>query len=448
MTPPVHVSDSRLLGHLFSTPSMKAVFTDEATLKAWLDAEAALARVQARLGVIPHDAGGMIEHACALHHHDLTVLGARIAGASHPLTPVIASIEAAAGEAAPYVHYGATTQDIMDTGAVLQVREGLRLVLNTLAALKSACLAQASRWRNLPMAGRTHGQHAVPITLGLKFALWARDALDAFTALSAISTGLPVQLAGAAGTLATLGDDAGKVRAALAEELGLRDPGGSWHTSRRIFADTVCQLAIAAALCGQIANEIVNLQRTEIGELAEGAAPGAGGSSTMPQKRNPMMAQNMVALARLMATKPAAMIEASMHEHERDMACWTMEWAVIPESFVLSHAALEQAVLLVENITVDEARIAANLALTGGLICAEAVMMDLARDMGRNEAHHAVKDLISALPGSGQSFAAALAGHAVIGRLRSREQIAALLDPANYTGESIKVVDRIVAELG
>jgi 3-carboxy-cis,cis-muconate cycloisomerase len=427
---------------------MKAVFTDEATLQAWLDAEAALARVQARLGVIPREAGGMIEQACALDHHNLTVLGARIAGASHPLTPVIASIEAAAGEAAPFVHYGATTQDIMDTGAVLQVREGLRLVLNTLAALKDACLAQAGRWRSLPMAGRTHGQHAVPITLGLKFALWARDAHHGFTAVSAIRTGLPVQLAGAAGTLATLGDDAGKVRAALAEDLDLRDPGGSWHTSRRVFADTVCQLAIATALCGQIANEIVNLQRTEIGELAEGAAMGAGGSSTMPQKRNPMMAQNVVALARLMATKPAAMIEASMHEHERDMACWTMEWAVIPESFVLAHAALEQAVLLVENIVVDEARIAANLALTGGLICAEAVMMDLAREMGRNEAHHAVKDLIAALPGTGQSFAAALTGHAVIGKLRSPEQIAALLEPANYTGESINVVDRIVAELG
>lgn len=448
MTPPVHVSDSRLLGHLFSTPSMKAVFTDEATLRAWLDTEAALARVQARLGVIPRKAGGMIEQACAPHRHDLTILGARIADASHPLTPVIASIEAAAGEAAAFVHYGATTQDILDTGSVLQVREGLRLTLNTLSALQGACIAQAKRWRDLPMAGRTHGQHAVPVTLGLKFALWARDAHDAAAALSEISSSLPMQLAGAAGTLATLGKDAGKVRAALAQELGLRDPGASWHTSRRVFADTVCQLAIAAALCGQIANEIVNLQRTEIGELAEGAAMGAGGSSTMPQKRNPMMAQNVVALARLMAAKPAAMVEASMHEHERDMACWTMEWAVIPESFVLAHAAIEQAVLLVENIMVDEARIAANLALTGGLICAEAVMMDLARDMGRNEAHHAVKDLISALPGSGLSFAGALSGHAVIGKLRSPEQIAALVDPANYTGESIEVVDRIIAELG
>ena len=448
MKPLVHVSDSRLLGHLFSTPEMKAVWSDEATLKAWLDVEAALARVQARLGVIPRAAGDAIADACLPEHHDLADLGKAIAKASHPLTPVIASVEKFAGKHAPFVHFGATTQDIMDTGTVLQIRGGLNLVVKSLASLRAACLAHAKRWRDLPMAGRTHGQHAVPITLGLKFALWAREAHEAMTSLTGLESRLPVQFAGAAGTLATLGSDGANVRGALASALGLQDPGASWHTNRAQFANIVCQLSIAAALCGKIANEIVNLQRTEIGELAEGAAPGAGGSSTMPQKRNPMMAQNIVALARLMATKPAAAIEATMHEHERDMAAWTMEWAVIPESFVLSHAALEPTVRLVENVVVDEARIAANLNLTGGLICAEAVMMDLAADLGRNEAHHAVKDLIAALPGSGQSFAEALAVHPEIGKLRSPQQIAALLDPANYTGESAGVVDRIIAELG
>jgi 3-carboxy-cis,cis-muconate cycloisomerase len=238
----------------------------------------------------------------------------------------------------------------MDTGTVIQVREGLELVLDSLATLRAACLHQAKRWRDLPMAGRTHGQHAVPITMGLKFALWAQAADSSVSALADIECDLAVQFAGAAGTLATLGGTRSAASAAgLAAELELRDPGQSWHTSRQQFATLVSQLAIAAALCGQIANEIVNLQRTEIGELAEGAAPGAGGSSTMPQKRNPMLAQNVVALARLMATKPAAAIEATMHEHERDMAAWTMEWAVIPESFVLTHAALDQTVRLVET---------------------------------------------------------------------------------------------------
>jgi 3-carboxy-cis,cis-muconate cycloisomerase len=167
----------------------------------------------------------------------------------------------------------------------------------------------------------------------------------------------------------------------------------------------------------------------------------------MPQKRNPMLAQNVVALARLMATKPAAAIEATMHEHERDMAAWTMEWAVIPESFVLTHAALDQTVRLVENVVVNEDRIAANLKLTGGLICAEAVMMDLAAEMGRNEAHHAVKHIIAQLA-PGASFADALAADPQIGKLRSTSQIEALLEPANHTGEAAQVVDRIVSELG
>jgi 3-carboxy-cis,cis-muconate cycloisomerase len=277
--------------------------------------------------------------------------------------------------------------------------------------------------------------------------LWAQEADTSIAALAGIEADLAVQFAGAAGTLASLGADGARVRSALAAELNLRDPGASWHTSRQQFASLVSQLAIAGAICGKIANEIVNLQRTEIGELSEGAAPGAGGSSTMPQKRNPMLAQNVVALARLMATKPAAAIEATMHEHERDMAAWTMEWAVIPESFVLTHAALDQTVRLAENVVVNEDRIAANLKLTGGLICAEAVMMDLAAEMGRNEAHHAVKHIIAQLA-PGASFADALAADPQIGKLRSTSQIEALLEPANHTGEAAQVVDRIVSELG
>jgi 3-carboxy-cis,cis-muconate cycloisomerase len=447
MKPVVHVSDSRLLGHLFSTTAMKAIWSDEATLAGWLKVESTLARVQSELGVVPAAAAAAIGAACDASHHDLESLGSAIEKAAHPLTPVIAAIEQHAGGFAQYVHYGATTQDIMDTGTVLQVQDGLQVVLDSLATLRAVCTDQARRWRDLPMAGRTHGQHAVPITLGLKFALWAQEADTSIAALSGIEADLAVQFAGAAGTLASLGADGARVRSALAAELNLRDPGASWHTSRQQFASLVSQLAIAGAICGNIANEIVNLQRTEIGELSEGAAPGAGGSSTMPQKRNPMLAQNVVALARLMATKPAAAIEATMHEHERDMAAWTMEWAVIPESFVLTHAALDQTVRLAGNVVVNEDRIKANLAATGGLICAEAVMMDLAAEMGRNEAHHAVKHIIAQLA-PGASFADALAADPQIGKLRSTSQIEALLEPANHTGEAAQVVDRIVSELG
>ncbi len=447
MTKLTHAQDSRLLGHLFSTEAMKEVFCDETTLARWLEVEAQLALVQARYGVMPEAAAAAIHKACSVEHYDLAELGKAIAAASHSLTPVIKAIEQMVGEYGQYVHFGATTQDIMDTGMVLQVRAGLDLLIASHRLLITHCLAHARRWRDLPMAGRTHGQHAVPITLGLKFALWAEETSRSLDQLMSLKAGLAVQFAGAAGTLATLASVATQVREGLADNLGLADPGGSWHTARDHLARIISQLAISAATCGKIANEVVNLQRTEIDELSEGAKPDAGGSSTMPQKRNPMMAQNIVALARLMATRPSAMFEAMMHEHERDMAAWTMEWAIIPESFVYAHAAVEQTARLVEHLQVNTANIKRNLAATGGAICSEAVMMDLAGDLGRNTAHHLLAEIAQTAASSGQSFANVLYDHPQIAGIRSREQIEGLLDPANYLGQAREITDRILREL-
>ncbi len=447
MTEFSHVQDSRLLGHLFSTTAMKDAFSDAATLRCWLEIEAALARVQADLNLIPEDAAKAIATACMPEKYDLEQLGTRIAAAAHPLTPVIAAIETNAGDHGQHVHFGATTQDIIDSGMVLQMRAGLGLLIEAHRHLLAACVSQAKTWRDLPMAGRTHGQHAVPITLGLKFAVLAREIKRHLDRLDELAAMLPIQFAGAAGTLATLGPDGGRVRAALAGSLGLVDPELSWHTARDVVVHIVSQLAISAATCGKVANEIVNLQRTEIGELSEGAPDSAGGSSTMPQKRNPMMAQNIVALSRLLAVRPALVLDAMMHEHERDMAAWTVEWAVVPESFIYAHAAVEQCAQLVANLQVDETRIARNLASTGGLICSESVMMDLADDMGRSQAHHVIAELISQARRTGVSFSDALNGDARISSLRSPDQIARLLDPANYTGDAIQTVDRIVHEL-
>ncbi len=447
MTGFAHAQDSRLLGHLFATTAMKAVFSDTATLRCWLEVESTLARVQSGLGLIPEDAAQAIDTACRPDRYDLEQLGSEIAAASHPLTPIIAAIEDNTGAHGQFVHFGATTQDILDTGLVLQLRAGLSLLVEGHRDLLQACLMQAKTWRALPMAGRTHGQHAVPITLGLKFTLLASEVNRHLARLQELSAMLPVQFAGAAGTLATLGTDGAAVRAGLAKSLGLVDPKESWHTCRDLIAHITSQLAISAASCGKIANEIVNLQRTEVGELAEGAAPGTGGSSTMPQKRNPMLAQNIMALSRLMTVRPALTLDAMMHEHERDMAMWTIEWAVVPESFIYTHAAIEQCEQLVANLQVDEARMAHNLALTGGLICAEAVMMDLAGDMGRSQAHHIIAELISQVRSRGVSFAEVLNEDARISALRSPAQISTLLNPANYTGDAIQTVDRIVAEL-
>lgn len=442
-----HVQDSQLLGHLFSSAAMKEVFCDKAMLAGWLKAEQVLALEQARLGIIPDASADSIALACNVEHYDLTELGASIAKASHPLTPIIKALETQVGEHAQYVHFGATTQDIMDTGLVLQIRDGLDLIIASHRELVSECIRQARKWRSLPMAGRTHGQHAVPITLGLKFALWASETHRHQVRLEQVRSQLAVQFAGAAGTLATLPQSGARVRAGMAKALNLLDPHESWHTARDRIAQIVSQLALSCASCGKIGNEIVNLQRTEIGELLEGAAPGTGGSSTMPQKRNPMMAQNIVALAKLMSTKPTAMSEAMMHEHERDMAAWSIEWAIVPESFIYAHATLEQGVKLIRYVEVNEARIHKNLYATDGLICAEAVMMDLSHELGRNNAHHVIADIITLTASGDVNLETALNNDARINVHRTPEQISALLDPANYLGEAVSVVDRIVNEL-
>lgn len=426
---------------------MKKLFSDAATLQYWLKVEAALARVQSGLQLIPDAAADAIARACKAENFDLQSLGERIAEASHPLTPVIAEVEENSGEFSQYVHFGATTQDIMDTGAVLQMKDALQLVVLGHDDLLKACIVQAKTWRDLPMAGRTHGQHAVPITLGLKFALMASEINRHVGRLNELLNLLPVQFAGAAGTLATLAKEGSQVRQNLAIELDLVDPQESWHTSRDLVAHILSQLAISSATCGKIANEVVNLQRTEIGELAEGAASGTGGSSTMPQKRNPMQAQNIVALARLMTRLPTVVLDGMMHEHERDMAAWTLEWAAVPECFIYTHAAVSQCAHLVGNLQVDENRISQNLAATGGLICAEAVMMDLAPELGRSQAHHIIADLISQARTSGVSFSSALNQDDRIRALRSSGQIEALLEPANYIGDAVQTVDRIVRKL-
>ncbi|MEO1160292.1 MAG: lyase family protein, partial [Pseudomonadota bacterium] len=253
MTGFAHAQDSRLLGHLFSTAAMKEVFSDTATLQCWLEVEAALARVQSDLKLIPEAAADAICAACAPDKYDLELLGSRIAAASHPLTPVIAAVETKSGEYGQYVHFGATTQDIMDSGLVLQMQTGLNLLIEAHEHLLAACVAQARTWRALPMAGRTHGQHAVPITLGLKFALLASEIKRHLDRLSALVARLPVQFAGAAGTLATLGPGGTGVREALANKLDLADPKESWHTARDLVAHIISQLAISAATCGKVA---------------------------------------------------------------------------------------------------------------------------------------------------------------------------------------------------
>jgi 3-carboxy-cis,cis-muconate cycloisomerase len=442
---PSHIIDSRLFRDLYGTAEMRAVFTDEAVVARWLEAEAALARAQAGLGLIPRSAAEVISRCTAEARLDLNDLRRGVENSGHPLVPAIRALERLAGEAGKYVHWGATTQDIIDTGTVLQLKGALAIVDRDLDLLIAALAGQARVYKDTVLAGRTHGQHAVPVTLGYKLAVMVAEFHRHRQRFKDLRSRVLVgQLAGAAGTLASLGEHARAVREAMLADLGLEVPEIAWHTARDSLAEVVCVLAMTAATCGKFANEVVNLQRTEIAELAEPAGVGAVGSSTMPQKRNPMAAQGVVTLSRLVRQMPALALDAMVHEHERDMAAWQMEWAFLPETFILTSAALVQTCRIAEGLIVDADRMRRNLALTGGLINAEAVMIRLARDIGREAAHELVAVAVNRAISGRAGFADVLAADPQIARHLSRADIDEALAPEAYLGEAMAAVDRIV----
>jgi len=443
--PSAHIVDSRLFRNLYGTPAMRALFSDRATLQAWFDAEAALAGAEAECGLIPQAAADAIAGAADAGQVDMDALREGIARSGHPFVPAIKALENLAGEAGTFVHFGATTQDIMDTGAILQMRAALQLIEEGVDAFAAVLAAQARTHRLTVMAGRTHGQHAVPITLGLKLAVLVAELRRHRERIAQLRPRLLVgQLAGAAGTLATLGDKGAAVRAAMCRRLELGEPPIVWHTARDCIAETVGLLAMIGATCGKFANEVVNLQRSEIGELAEPSGKDSVGSSTMPQKQNPMIAQNVVALARLLAGLPASAIAAMMHEHERDMAAWQMEWPVVPEAFILASGALHHATAIATGLRVDAGRMRADLAASGGLINAEAVMMALADKIGRHEAHDLVGAVVRKAVAEDMPLADAFSADPLIASHLDRAAIEALLEPEAWLGEAVAATDRVV----
>ncbi len=443
------IIDSRLFRDLYGTPTMRAVFTDRATLQGWFDAEAALAGAEAECELIPDTAAQAIAKAADADRIDIEALREAIARSGHPFVPALRALERLAGDGAEFVHFGATTQDIMDTGAVLQLRSALALIEDGVKGLIAALAAQAHAHRSTVMAGRTHGQHAVPITLGLKLAVMVGEMHRHSERIAALKPRLLVgQLAGAAGTLATLGDKAGPVRAAMCRRLGLAEPAIAWHTARDAMAEAVSLMAMIGATCGKFCAEVVNLQRSEIAEVAEPSGKHSVGSSTMPQKQNPMIAQDVVALARLLAALPASAFAAMMHAHERDMAAWQMEWLVVPEAFILASGALHHATAIASGLWVDTARMRRNLKDSGGFINAEAVMMTLAESIGRDEAHELVGAITRSAAQSGTPLAAALSSDPAVASHLDRAAIDCLLEPDQWLGEAVAATDRMLRAIG
>lgn len=441
------VFDSVLFRDMFGTAEMREVFTDEALVGRYIEAEVALARAQARMGVVPKDAAAAIEAAAKSIQIDFDKLRHETEIVGYPILPLVHQLSAAAGEAGRYVHWGATTQDIMDTANVLQIRAALKIVARDLRAVSDILKAMAKKHRDTPMAGRTHLQQALPVTFGYKAAVWLssidRHIQRVDQALPRILLG---EFSGAAGTLASVGEGGLEMQKLFCEELGLHQPSITWHVARDGIAEAVTLLGLITGTLGKIATDVMLLSSSEFGEVSEPFVPGRGASSTMPQKRNAISSELMLAAAKAVRQHVATMLDGMIHDLERATGPWHVEWASLPESFLLTASSLANAKFMLGGLVVHEQRMLDNLGLTHGLIVAEAVMMAAAPKLGRQHAHDVVYDACrKAIEGGGQLADILAEVPEIVEALGGKDNIRKHCDPANYLGLCGPMVDRVLS---
>jgi 3-carboxy-cis,cis-muconate cycloisomerase len=445
-TPSTTVLDSILFRDAFGTSAMREVFSDLATISRYAEVEVALAKAEARCGVIPADAAAEIARRTDIAAFDFDLLRQETDNVGYPILPLVHQMTKQCGEAGRYVHWGATTQDIMDTAVVLQIRAGLTIIETDIAALRTILADLSKRHRETPMAGRTHLQQALPVTFGYKTAIWLAMFDRHAERLEQLKPRVLVgQFAGAAGTLASLGEKGFAVQQALCEELGLGVPVATWHVARDGFAEAVNFLALVTGALGKIALDIMLMASTEFAEVYEPFVKGRGASSTMPQKRNPISSELMLAAAKAVRQHAGLMMDAMVQDFERATGPWHAEWMAIPESFVLTAGALHQAKFALGGLIVDAKRMAGNLDISRGLIVAEAVMMGLAPDLGRQEAHDVVYDACRLANDKGMTLADALSADPRVSSRIDRATIERLTSPKNYLGLAPAMVDRVLA---
>ena len=439
------VFDSILFRDAFGTPRMREVLSDQALIARYVEVEIALARAQARCGVIPAEAAEEIAAKCNVAALDFDLLRQETDNVGYPILPLVHQLVKQCGEAGRYVHWGATTQDIMDTADVLRMRAALEVIEQDIADLRRILADLSKKYRNTPMAGRTHLQQALPITFGYKTAIWLAMFDRHAERLEQLKPRVLVgELAGAAGTLASLGDKGLEVQKALCEELALGVPVSTWHVARDGFAEVVNLLGLITGSLGKIALDVMIMASTEFAEVYEPFVKGRGASSTMPQKRNPISSELMLAASKGVRQHAGLMLDAMVQDFERATGPWHAEWMAIPESFLLTAGALHQAKFALGGLIVDEKQMARNLDLSKGLIVAEAVMMGLAPQIGRQQAHDVVYDACRVVSDKGGSLAEALSADPEVSRRIDRATIDRLTNPANYLGAAPQMVDRVL----
>jgi 3-carboxy-cis,cis-muconate cycloisomerase len=447
---PSTLIDSAVFRDIFSTEAMRKIFSDETRVQKYLDFEAALARAQGRLGIIPPEAAAEICRHCNAAEMDFAKLKIQTERIGYPVLPVVQQLVAACRDGlGEWCHWGATTQDVTDTATVLQIREALEIIEADIAGIADALAGLARKHRDTPMAGRSNLQQAVPITFGYKMATLLAAFERHKQRLHELRPRVLVgEFGGAAGTLSSLGGRGLEVQAELMRELKLGVPAIAWHTVRDTIAEVGCFLGLVTGSCGKIAFDVKLLMQTEVEEVYEPFQEGRGSSSTMPQKRNPISSVYITALTSVVRQQTAALLDAMVEDHERATGPWEIEWIVLPEIFCLSAGALAQTLFVLTGLQVDENKMRANLGLTKGLIVSEAVMMGLGPYLGRQYAHDLVYDICRQVVSTGRPLVDLLAENEEITKHLDRAALEKLCDPGHYLGEAGAMVDRVLAMRG
>lgn len=445
----VSAIDSPLFGKSLTDQEMRSVFSSHRYIEHCITVEVSLAKAQARLGLIPESAAVGIEQAVDISQLDMQRLQHETDIVGYPILPLVEQLADMCGDAGRFLHWGATTQDIMDTATILQVREGLILIEKRLVSLDGVLSRMAIAHKHTAMAGRTHLQHALPVTFGYKSAVWLSSIQRHLERLEQLRARVLVgQFSGAAGTLASLGEAGLDVQQALMEELNLKTPIITWHAARDNLAETVQFLALVSGSLAKIAFDVSIMMMTEVGEVSEPFVRHRGASSTMPQKQNPVACELILASSKVVRQHAGLMLDAMVHDFERATGPWHLEWFAVPESFCLTAGALAQADHMLDGLEIHEASMERNLNMSKGLIVSESVMMALAPSLGRKPAHDLVYLACRESVDTGASLLDVLKSMPKIVEVLPVEKLTWLLNPINYTGQAPEMVDRVVSRHG
>jgi 3-carboxy-cis,cis-muconate cycloisomerase len=443
---------SPLLAPMLSSAAMRAICDDAAYLQYMLDFEAALARAEAGAGVIPTAVAEPIAKACKVGAFDLGALAEAATRSGNLAIPLVKALTAevakADAEAARYVHWGATSQDVIDTATMLTLRAAIDALLGDLDRAIAGFAGLARKHRDTAMVARTWLQHALPMPFGLKLAEYASALHRSRMRLRRLrSEGLALQFGGAAGTLAALGDKGIQVAEKLAQELGLPLPEAPWHTHRDRIAEAASVFAILTGSCGKIARDVSLMMQTDVAEAFEPSGEGRGGSSTMPHKRNPVAAASILAAATMAPNLAATIFAAQVQDHERSAGPWHAEWPTLPMLQLVTSGALAATVELAEGLEVDAARMRVNLGATHGLIMAEAVTFALAEKIGKSEAHHLMEAASKKAVADKTDLRDVLAADPKVTAHLDAGQLTKLFEPMAYQGVSQALIDRLLTSL-